>query len=180
MNTCTWNPSDKSLSLKVKNLHERAQPLKQAYDKPACIDICITHLIKIDNGVAYFGTDIAVETPTNTHLHIHARSSLHKHGWKLANSVGIIDEDYRGEIIIALEPLSTISSTTALKLSYLKDMKIVYPNPNEIIEYLIQDMKFPLSVCQLSLVKSNTPSITYVDTLSDTMRDIQGFGSSSN
>lgn len=49
------------------------------------------------------GTGIAVELPKGTFGAIYARSGLGiKHGIVPANCVGIIDEDYRGEIVVAL------------------------------------------------------------------------------
>lgn len=49
------------------------------------------------------GTGIAVELPTMTFGGIYARSGLAtKQGLRPANCVGVIDADYRGEIIVAL------------------------------------------------------------------------------
>ena len=49
------------------------------------------------------GTGIAAEIPKNTFGAIFARSGLAtKRGLRLANSVGVIDSDYRGEIIVPL------------------------------------------------------------------------------
>lgn len=42
---------------------------------------------------------IAVVPPEGFYFELVARSSLHKEGYMLANSVGIIDPDYRGDII---------------------------------------------------------------------------------
>ena len=49
------------------------------------------------------GTGIAIELPENTFGAIFARSGLAtKQGLRPANCVGVIDADYRGEIIVAL------------------------------------------------------------------------------
>lgn len=48
-------------------------------------------------------TGIAIELPAETFGGIYARSGLAtKHGLRPANCVGVIDSDYRGEIIVAL------------------------------------------------------------------------------
>lgn len=48
-------------------------------------------------------TGIAIALPQNTYGAIYARSGLAtKHGIAPANKVGVIDQDYRGEIIVAL------------------------------------------------------------------------------
>jgi dUTP pyrophosphatase len=50
-----------------------------------------------------FNTGIAIELPENTFGGIFARSGLAtKEGLRPANCVGVIDQDYRGNIIVAL------------------------------------------------------------------------------
>ena len=88
-----------------------------------------------DPNIVYVRTGLAVEPPSGWFFELHARSSLHKSGWMLANSVGIIDPDYRGELIIALCPVSTATPTKiepgtriaqlVLKKSDLADMTII-------------------------------------------------------
>lgn len=51
-----------------------------------------------------FRTGLAVELPPGTFLMLTARSSLAKRGFSLSNGVGIIDEDYRGELMYRLRP----------------------------------------------------------------------------
>lgn len=49
------------------------------------------------------GTGIAIELPYNTFGAIFARSGLAtKQGLRPANCVGVVDSDYRGEVIVAL------------------------------------------------------------------------------
>lgn len=49
------------------------------------------------------GTGIAMELPENTFLGIYPRSGLaSKKGLRPANCVGVIDSDYRGEVMVAL------------------------------------------------------------------------------
>ncbi len=47
-----------------------------------------------------FFTELAVVIPPGYVGDLRARSSLHKDGLYLANSAGVIDSDYRGEIIV--------------------------------------------------------------------------------
>lgn len=65
------------------------------------------HLVDVaketDGGrVVVFRTGIAVAPPAGFYFEIVPRSSLGTTGWALANSVGIIDQGYRGEIMVAL------------------------------------------------------------------------------
>lgn len=52
-------------------------------------------------------TGIRIEIPKNYFGAIYPRSSLHKRGLTLANTVGIIDSSYRGEILL---PIKNIGS----------------------------------------------------------------------
>lgn len=49
-----------------------------------------------------FRTGLVVSPPLGYHVEIYARSSLQKLGYMLGNSVGIIDPEYRGEVLIGL------------------------------------------------------------------------------
>lgn len=58
------------------------------------------------------GTGIAVSTPSGCWSGLFARSGLAtKKGLRLANSVGVVDPDYRGEIIVALHNDSNETQT---------------------------------------------------------------------
>lgn len=58
---------------------------------------------ELDGGqVVVFRTGIAVAPPPGYYFEVVPRSSLSATGWALANSVGIIDQGYRGEIMVAL------------------------------------------------------------------------------
>lgn len=56
-----------------------------------------------DGRPAIFGTGLAFAVPGGWMMEIYSRSGHgFKHGIRLANSVGIIDSDYRGEIMVCL------------------------------------------------------------------------------
>jgi dUTP pyrophosphatase len=70
------------------------------YDLSAAIDANITiaphQTVKIPTG-------LAIELPENTFGGIYARSGIaNREGLAPANKVGIVDSDYRGEIMVAL------------------------------------------------------------------------------
>lgn len=78
-----------------------------------------------------------------------ARSSLHKKGLKLANSIGIIDPDYTGGILLALE------NFTDEEVTIDKHQRLA----------------------QLLFIESHTPLWKTVDELTPTVRASGGFGS---
>lgn len=57
-----------------------------------------THIDEGDYGYIEYGTDLAIEIPYGYAGLLYPRSSVSNTGLFLANSVGIIDPDYRGEI----------------------------------------------------------------------------------
>lgn len=175
--TCTWVPD--TTTLRVKRVDSASMPLKQAYDSSACTDMSIVRLIKIENGVAYFGTGISVGIPSGFYVELHARSSLHKHGWVLANSVGIIDEDYRGELIVALQPVSTVASKLMMDMSTVSEGGgIISPSIDSVVERVVSNTTLPLYACQFSLHRKESFSMVEVDELEPTSRGDGSFGSS--
>ena len=58
------------------------------------------------------GTGLAIEVPLGYGAFIYARSGLaSKHGLAPANKVGVVDADYRGEIMVALHNHSSEAQT---------------------------------------------------------------------
>lgn len=97
------NVSIKYLSQKIGN--EIKEPF-YATPGSAGMDLCAVldepYLLKAGER-ALISTGIALEIPENAAAFIYARSGLGiKHGICLANGVGVIDSDYRGEIKVGL------------------------------------------------------------------------------
>ena len=99
---------------------------------------------------AMIGTGIAVALPTGTFGGIFARSGLaSKHGLRPANCVGVIDSEYRGEVIVALH------------------------NDSE-DAYVVKDGE---RIAQLIVLPYVPVDIVFVDDLDSTSRGSGGFGS---
>ena len=95
-------------------------------------------------------TGLAIELPVGTVGLIYARSGLaSKRGLAPANKVGVIDCDYRGEILVALHNHNNSSQTI---------------EPQERIAQLVVTPYFEVDYSE-------------ADTLSETTRDSGGFGS---
>ena len=59
----------------------------------------------LDHGVMY-DTGVRASPPPGYYIEVVPRSSLSKTGWIMANSMGIIDPSYTGNIYVALYPVS--------------------------------------------------------------------------
>ena len=116
-------------------------------DLTACLDTPVT----IAPGqTAFIPTGIALEVPANCAGLIYARSGMAcKQGLAPANKVGVIDSDYRGEILVALHNHGCQS-------------RVIKPGQR---------------IAQLLITPVLTPAYEEVPELSDTLRDAGGFGS---
>ncbi|KDR25977.1 dUTP diphosphatase [Caballeronia zhejiangensis] len=94
--------------LKIKKLHPAAIVPKFATAGAACFDL---HAIEADafkphptdQHAAIFRTGLAVEVPPGFVMMIHSRSGQgFKDAIRLSNCAGVIDSDYRGEIMVSL------------------------------------------------------------------------------
>lgn len=142
------------MKLYIKKLCENAVIPKRAtqssagYDLCACIDTPLTvkpgEIVKVPTGIS-----IAPDRDDVAAL-IYARSSLAtKFGIAPANCVGVVDSDYRGEVMVAL-------------LNSGKETYIITPQER---------------IAQMVITPVFIPSIIETDTLEHTVRGEGGFGS---
>lgn len=98
----------------------------------------------------FLPTGIALEVPQGCAGLVYARSGLAcKRGLAPANKVGVVDSDYRGEILVALH------------------------NHGDQPQTICDGER----VAQLLITPVLTPDYTWVEELSSTQRDDKGFGS---
>ena len=141
------------MKVKIKKLNENAKmptygsPYSAGADLYACIDEEIT----IAPGeTVLVKTGLAMELDLGYVALIYARSGLAtKKGLAPANKVGVVDCDYRGEIMVALHNHSTVPQTVS------KDERIAQM---VIAPYILAEFE-------------------EADTLSETLRGDGGFGS---
>lgn len=145
------------MKIKVKRLHPDAIMPRFATDGAACFDLhccapdTVPSLMGQEVGSATFSTGLAFEIPAGHVMLVYSRSGHgFKHGISLANSVGVIDSDYRGELMVRL--------TTTLGH---------VPLPIAHGDRIAQAMILPIPAVELE----------EVDDLTDTDRGTGGFGS---
>ena len=92
------------LSVKFRKLVPEAVTPEYAQNGDAGLDLTATSFRFTDTFMEY-GTGIAVEIPTGHVGFLFPRSSITKapSGVSLKNSVGVIDSNYRGEILVRFE-----------------------------------------------------------------------------
>lgn len=141
------------MRLLVKKLNENATVPQRQTPYSAGYDLCSAEDITAEAGKTvkvHTGISVELDGAKDVCLFIYARSSLAaKFGLAPANCVGVVDWDYRGEIIVALHNHSD------------KDY----------------DIKTGDRVAQLVITNVLTPETQEVSELSETVRGEGGFGS---
>ena len=142
-----------TIQVNVKKLNEKAvlPSYGSLYAAGADLSACLESAVEIAAGAtAMIPTGLAIELPEGYAGLVYARSGLaSKRGLAPANKVGVIDSDYRGEVMVALH---NHSAETAVV------------EPGERVAQLVIAPVLQATFCQ-------------VDTLSDTVRGAGGFGS---
>ena len=99
------------LSVKVKRLTANAVLPEKKSEGAACFDIVANETVAIrnlnaDDKATRVHTGLAFEIPEGYHMKVFLRSSTgDKTKLRLANQTGIIDSDYRGELMLLIENL---------------------------------------------------------------------------
>lgn len=150
-------------TIQVKKLDPNAKLPTRMKEGDIGYDVCGMRIIKVENHTVYVGTGIAISPSDNYYVDIHARSSLHKDGWMLANSVGIIDKGYTGELIIALVPIN------------LRQTSIGSCDIDAAAKLL--EKSLPSRIAQLVVRKREDATFVVVDELKPTQRGDGGLGS---
>jgi dUTP pyrophosphatase len=97
-----------------------------AHGTDSGFDLTATRLVRKGPGnVEVYGTGIRARPPEGFWFLLAPRSSISKTGYILANSVGVIDEGYRGEILVALRRVDETQPTIELpcRIAQLIPMK---------------------------------------------------------
>jgi len=124
-----------SLQVKFRKLSTSTKlPVKGSLDA-ACFDV-YANSITFKDGKAIYGLGFATEIPKGYRGVIAPRSSLSKHPWVMANSIGIIDGDYRGEWMMVLAPLNGDITTSALPYGVGERCCQIYFEPVLDVEFI--------------------------------------------
>lgn len=149
------------MNLNIKKLHPNAKLPTYGTDGAACFDLyaCTvdgyehTGSLVYDGKPVLVGTGLAFDIPEGWCLTVYSRSGMgFNHGVRLANGTGLIDSDYKGELMI----------------------KLVSDSPDDYTPLRIDPGD---RVAQARLERVTRCTFTEVDTLTDTSRGARGFGS---
>lgn len=77
-------------------------PPTRARPSDSGFDLSLVAIRNTFGNVILYGTGVTVQPPSGFYFDLVPRSSMIKQGYMLANSVGIIDQSYTGEIMVPL------------------------------------------------------------------------------
>ena len=159
--------------LKVKKLVPEAVLPSQAKQGDAGYDV-----VALDDGTwskdgtyIEYRTGIAIEPPFGHHTELFPRSSISKYELLLCNSIGLVDNGYRGEVVfrfkyvpaIEIHLVPAVSGHSVSTLVPMNKLPIIYKKGDKIGQIVIR--------------KTNEMPVVEVDDLSTTERGTGGFGS---
>lgn len=138
------------MKVKIKKLHPDAVMPQYGSDGAACFDLhCVNSSFVCTQGV--LDTGLAFEIPEGHVMLVFSRSGhAFKNDARLANCVGVIDHDYRGEVKI--------------KMRVDSDLSCLSIKPGD-------------RIAQAMIVPYPKVEFDWADELSDTDRGTGGFGS---
>lgn len=142
------------MEMLVKKLDDKAVLPKAATEGSAAFDICALERVGLVKGakptLVRTGISLEVKSAEPVVILLMERSSMGKRGINLANGVGVIDQDYRGEYMLCMQ--NTCGH----------DIEVINPGDR---------------VAQIMIVPIKKPTVREVEELSETTRGWGGFGS---
>jgi dUTP pyrophosphatase len=142
--------SSSDLEIEFMRTDSRAVVPTKAHDSDIGYDLTAIDVFKrVSGNTVLYETGIAIKPPHGYYIEILPRSSITKTGMMLANSVGIIDPDYRDSLKIAVRT----------------------------VDDSLEQPKLPFCRFQLVLRKAESATLCEVKSLNDTERGTGGFGS---
>ncbi len=144
------------MKVKIKKIVSNAVIPQYAKEGDAGLDLVAVSKTKDQFGNLVYGTGLAIQIPLGHLGLLFPRSSVSKVTLSLANSIGLVDSGYRGEIICKFKPTA-----------YFNDRNLDNSGEYEIGE----------KVCQLVIIPYPSIELEEVSDLEDSDRGSGGFGS---
>lgn len=136
------------MPIKIKKLDTTLPDPKRGSEQAAGIDLYCSGIQQDSSCIFTLRTGVALEMPPGYVALLFVRSSIGANGLMMANGVGVIDSDYRGEIMLKVHPVKCAK----------------FPKRGDRIAQLV--------------VTNMDNTFEVVEELSDTERGEGGFGSS--
>ena len=158
------------MNCKVKLFEGGVIPSKKS-ESDACYDMYARSVEVVNSNLVKVYLGVALAPEVGYRVAIYPRSSISKTGWMLANSVGVGDNNYRGEYMAYFVKVSGKScglSPCSVEADAWED----HFSPDAEDLFSVGDR-----VAQMELVRYNSVEFQEVEDLGSTDRGAGGFGS---
>lgn len=166
------------LQVKIKKLHPDAVIPSYAHETDCGMDLTAVSKTFDEYGNVVYGFGLAFEIPEGYAGFIFPRSSNHKSGLLLTNSVGVIDAGYRGEVTAKFATRKWLTQPEKLIERIRYFIKGDYSGRlNSFAVFNERNYEIGDRVAQMVILPYPKVEFVEVDELSDTERGTGGYGS---
>jgi len=124
----------------VRMVPEAVAPAR-LHPNDAGLDLTVIRLVKKVGNVEMYGTGLKVSPTYGHYFDLVPRSSIIKTGYILANSVGVIDPSYTGEVLVALLKVDPNAPDLALPARVVQLIQRPLPNFLDYLAVEVQDLE---------------------------------------
>ncbi len=170
-----------NMTTKFVKISDKAIVPTRAHETDSGWDLVVIGIDSIKADTIFFKTGLKVMPPEGHYFEIFPRSSISKTPFMLANSVGVIDSSYRGELIVAIRILHPNMGLSNERDVYPSGMiKALDAKPTSIHEIANLILSKNPKIAQMVLKRRIDTNFEEVTVLDETQRGSGGFGSSGN
>lgn len=170
--------SAKNFGTKIKRISEKAEIPTKGHPSDSGWDLTVIGVDKIKGDTIFFKTGLQVKPPAGHYFEVYIRSSCSELPIMLANSVGIIDEGYRNELIVPIRVLHQNIGIDEKGIHYPSGIvKMLDARPTSIKEVSELILGKKPRIAQMILRKRIDTFFTEESELDVTERGEGGFGS---
>jgi len=163
--------------IKVELLTEEAQVPTRAHNTDTGYDLTFTGIEKIVGDVIFFNTGLSLQPPKGYYFEVVPRSSISKLPLSMANSVGVIDESYTGEVLVPVRVHHQAMGGDPARVTFPNGIvKVFGRRPQSMSSLADLVLKHKSKLFQAVLRKRNDCDFI-VQEIEETSRGEGGFGS---
>jgi dUTPase len=140
MNTYSTN-----LTFQYKLVNDCGIPPYKTRQSDSGFDLNLVSINKTIGNITLYGTGVCVVPPSGYYFDMVPRSSMIHTGYMLANSVGIIDQGYTGEVIVPLIKIDPCAQDLELPCKMVQLIPRRWYGFNPILMELEHDNQTPVS-----------------------------------
>ena len=163
--------------VKIELLNENATVPTRAHKTDTGYDLRMTGVHKIVGDVIFFKTGLSIQPSRGYYFEVVPRSSISKLPLMMANSIGVIDETYTGEVIIPVRVTHSLMGTDPASSTYANGIVKIFgfrPQSMTALANLILSHK---PVLFQAILRKRIDCDFILDEVEETERGDGGFGS---